>query len=110
MVQFAKTCLLLSIVGALLSTPLVACSSVTPHQNFEMIFGQSVGRSIDDPPRLTNAYPDRLVFSKKLKNGNFENEYRWYRDCRYFFEVDGKSRVIVAWHFVGSDKDCEIVP
>jgi hypothetical protein len=87
-----------------------ACSSVTPHENFQMILGQSVSKSIDDPPRLTNAYPDRLISSKVLGNGNIENEYRWYGACRYFYEINPTTRVIVGWHFEGGQSECYINP
>jgi hypothetical protein len=48
--------------------------------------------------------------SKTLFNGNIENQYRYRGTCRYFFEVDPKTRKIVGWRFEGSERDCEIVP
>ncbi len=75
-----------------------------------MVFGQSVGKSIDDQLRLNNAYPDRLIASKTLGNGNVENEYRWYGDCRYFYEFNPGTRVIVSWRFEGSQSECRLNP
>lgn len=98
------------LVGCLMLPLMSSCSSVTPHENFRMILGQSIGKSIDAPPRLTNAYPDRLMSSTVLPNGNIEHKYLWYRACRYFFEIDAKTRIIVGWRFEGSERDCEIVP
>lgn len=85
-----------------------ACSSVTPHDNFQLIFGQSVGKSIDADARITNAYTDRLLSTTELPNGHFENKYLWYGACRYFFEIDSQTRIIVSWRFEGTDADCRV--
>ena len=98
------------LVGCLLLLLSTACSSVTPHENFQMIFSQSIGKSIDSAPRLTNAYPDRLLSSIDLLNGHIENKYLWYGACRYFYEIDPKTRIIVAWRFEGNERDCRINP
>lgn len=98
------------LAGCLLMLMSSACSSVTPHENFQMILGQSVGKNIDAPPRITNAYADRLLSSRVLQTGNLENEYQWYGACRYFYEIDSKTRIIVGWHFEGSERDCRINP
>ena len=98
------------LAGYLVLPSLASCGSVTPHENFKMIFGQSVGKSIDDPARITNAYPDRLLSSTVLSNGNVENKYLWYGACRYFFEINPNTRRIVGWHFEGSEHDCRINP
>lgn len=86
------------------------CHAITAHENFNMILGQSVGKSIDAPPTLTNAYSRRLLRSDILENGNVENEYRYRGSCRYFYEIDPKTRLIVGFRFVGSEADCAIEP
>ena len=87
-----------------------ACSAVTSQENFRMIIGESVGKSIDLPPRVTNAYPEDLVSSTHLPNGNIENQYRYQGACRYFYEIDPKTRIIVGWRYEGSERDCRINP
>lgn len=98
------------LTGCLLLLSVSSCGSVTPHENFKNTMSYSVGKSIDDPPRITGAYPDALVSSKILPNGNIENQYRWRGTCRYFFEIDQQTHKIVGWRFEGSERDCEIVP
>jgi hypothetical protein len=72
--------------------------------------GASVGKSITAPPRVIKAYPDDLLVSRKLSNGNIENEYRYRGTCRYFYEFDPSTKIILRWRFEGSESDCEIVP
>lgn len=96
--------------GLLFTMSLPSCASLTPHENFKNIISHSVGKSIDDPPRITAAYPQYLISSKLLPNGHLENEYRFRGTCRYFFEIDQTTRKIVGWRFEGSESDCEIVP
>lgn len=98
------------LAGCSLLPSLASCSSVTPHENFQMILGRSVGKSMDDPPRITNAYSDRFLSSTVLQNGNIENKYLWYGECRYYFEIDQKTHKIVGWRFEGSERDCRINP
>jgi hypothetical protein len=44
-----------------------------------------------------------------LANGHKELEFRLRSTCRYFYEVDAEG-TIVAWRFVGTEKDCVIYP
>lgn len=88
---------------------LASCSTVTPHENFKQHMSHNVGKRIDDP-RLNWVNQRVLIGSTTLPNGNIENEYRFRETCRYFFEVDPKSRVILRWRFQGTERDCQIVP
>jgi hypothetical protein len=97
------------IVTGLLVACLSACSSLTPHENFKSHMSRNIGRNIDDPATIW-VNPHALVASKSLPNGNIENEYRLYGSCRYFFEVDARTRKIVSWRFEGSEHDCIINP
>jgi hypothetical protein len=96
----AAICLLLPSISS--------CSSVALHENFKDHMSHTVGKHIDDPH--TWARPDRYVGNKVLPNGNTENEYEFRGACRYYFEIDWKTRIIVGWRFEGSERDCEIVP
>jgi hypothetical protein len=76
----------------------------TPHENFKDGIGGRVGRNI-------NAVRpgSKMVSSTPLPNGHQELEF-WLRGtCRYFYEVDAEG-TIVAWRFVGTEKDCVIYP
>ncbi|HXG29987.1 MAG TPA: hypothetical protein VNJ47_14195 [Nevskiales bacterium] len=69
-----------------------------------------IGMSIDAPLARAGINPARLISTKTLPNGNFENGYEYRRTCRYFFEVDSKTRTVVSWRFEGSEEGCGIVP
>lgn len=101
-------CVLLSAICLLLPS-LSSCSSVTPHENFKAHMSDNIGRDIDSP-NTDWVRPDRYVGNKVLPNGNTENEYKFRGTCRYFFEIDPKTRIIVGWRFEGNERDCEIVP
>jgi len=94
----------------LLLPALSACSAVTPHENFKNFLRNNLGKSVDDPSSDVARYPQLLVGSQVLPNGNIENQYRWRGACRYFLEIDQQTRKIVGWRFEGSERDCEIVP
>ncbi len=104
-----KTCLSCWVV-ALMWMPLAGCSLVTPHENFRLIHDHVVGKSIDLPPRAIKAYPEDLISTTVLPSGNIENQYQFRGTCRYFYEVNPKTRIIMGWRFEGSERDCEIVP
>lgn len=98
-----------TLAAILMFMALPSCTTLTPHQNFVLLIDDSVGKKIDDP--RTNWVDRRsLVQSKRLPNGNIENKYRWRGTCRYYYEFDPKTRIIVSWRYEGSKEDCEIVP
>lgn len=99
---------MVAVMLMLLSLP--SCSSVTPHENFKMHMNAKIGMSIDSPPRITGIDPEDLISSTTLPNGNLESTYRYRGTCRYSFEYNSKTRIIVGWRFEGSEHDCEIVP
>ena len=94
--------------GFLFILMLSSCSALTPHENFKAHMTNDVGQSIDDPQ--TWARSDRYIASKTLQNGNIENEYKFRGTCRYFFEFNPESRLVVNWRFEGSVRDCVIAP
>ena len=98
------------LAACLLLPSLASCSSVTPHENFMAHMSSKIGMSIDSPPKVTGINPERLISSSILRNGNFENGYRYRGTCQYFFEIDQQTRKIVGWRFEGSERDCEIAP
>src|SRR5699024_9443031 len=88
-----------------------ACYSVKcKHANFIKLMGMNIGSSIDNPLVAGSTNPKYLIGSKSLPNGNMENEYQDVGTCRVFFEFNPKARIIVAWHYQGTEQDCAIVP
>ncbi len=87
---------------------LLSCGSITPQENFKRFRDANIGKSIDDPSSEVARYPQLLVGRKDLPNGNYENEYRWYRECRYFYEINPSTRMIVNWRYEGNENDCKI--
>lgn len=85
-------------------------SCISPHNNFKAHMSHTVGESIDDRRSWAYPDPDRYLGSKVLKNGNIENEYKLQRTCRYFFEYDPETRIIVNWRFEGKEGDCIVNP
>lgn len=95
----------------ILMIPLSSCHSfVTPHENFKSLMAHNIGSSIDKPNVAGSTQLQYLLKSRSLPNGNVENKYRGRGSCRIFFEFDPKTRIIINWHFEGSEQDCGIVP
>lgn len=88
---------------------LSSCSALTPHENFRQHMRSDVGRSLDDPHTWAGPH-FKPISVRELPNGNVENEYEFRGTCRYFFEFNPETRIIFAWRFEGSEKDCAIVP
>jgi hypothetical protein len=99
-------------LAIILSVSLTACASGRAHENFKNIMSGQVDRKIDDPDIERNRYSNLRVGTKKLLNGNIEEEFRSGRGlrCRVFFEIDNKAAKIIGWRYEGSDEDCAIVP
>lgn len=104
----------LDTLSLLLVCPLIlilsSCSTLTPHENFKAQREFNIGSSIDKPRVAGVALAKYLVQSKSLPNGNIENEYLGRGSCRYFFEFDPGTRIIVDWRFEGTEEDCVVVP
>lgn len=103
---------LIRIVALLLTLiSLLSCiSSVTPHENFKSLMAHNVSSSIDSPNVVGSTLSKYLMESKSLPNGNIENKYSGRGTCRTFFEFNPETRIIVGWHYEGTEQDCIIVP
>lgn len=90
--------------------------TVSPHENFKAaLYGRSpwsprIGQNIDRTPRGIFPVSEDLMEIHQLPNGNVEMKYRWWRSCRYFYEVEPKTRKIVGARFEGSEDDCRLIP
>jgi hypothetical protein len=109
-------------VGVLVPA-LAACSSqqYDPnywHQNFVGGLQKNVGKTFEkegDTIRYSSrsggwAPYDGLVSRTVLPNGHVAYKYRYQGTCRYTFEVDPKTDIIVAATWEGEAKHCAIVP
>lgn len=108
--EFMRSIGKIILAGFVLLPLLASCSSLTPHENFKNFLKNNVGKRADDPSSDVARYPQLLIDSQVLPNGNTENKYLWRGACRYFLEIDSITRKIVGWRFEGSEHDCEIVP
>lgn len=97
-------------LGSPLMLVLSSCSALTPHENFKSAMQSNIGKKEDSSASYLSRYPEDVLGSSGLTNGNIETEFFQSRKCRVFFEIDPKTRIIVGWRFEGSEKDCEIVP
>lgn len=108
------------LAGALV---IVGCSSqqYDPnywHQNFVAGLHDNVGRTFekegDTVPYSSKwggwAQHQYLVNRTVLPNGNIAYKYRYQGTCRYTFEVDPKTDLIVAATWEGEARYCAIVP
>jgi len=93
----------------MLSLFLSACTSTTPHENFKNFMEADVGKKADDPNTQIVRYPQFFSSSRVLANGNKEIEH-YYGKCKYMFEINQESNIIIGWRFEGTEQACAIVP
>ena len=86
------------------------CPSITPQDNFKRALYDTVGRSIDNVPPYEWPHKEDLIDTTPLPNGNIEYRYKYLRTCRYIFEVNPATHLIVGARFEGKDTDCVINP
>lgn len=75
----------------------------SPHQTFLNHYGGYVGKSV----QVVRSRGPQPISVKQLPNGNIEEEY-WLRNgaCRYYYEVDHKTWIIVRWRYEGGEENC----
>jgi hypothetical protein len=100
---------LLHITFALIFLALVSGCMMDPHENFLDGLNYHIGRKIE------NALPgwmgsESLLQIVELQNGNLEYEYAYYGTCRYFFEIDPHTQIILGARFEGASDDCIVNP
>ncbi|MEQ6341034.1 MAG: hypothetical protein M3A44_05115 [Gammaproteobacteria bacterium] len=99
------------------STFLLACTTITPHENFKAHLNAALSRSVDVDPALSlcSQKQKNLIEEKLLPNGNMESRhflrYGWTGGiCTYFCEFDSVTRKIVHVRFEGVEENCGIPP
>ena len=98
------------LIGSVAFSLVTSCSWPLPHENFKSFMKSNVGKKTDDPSSDVARYPETLIGSEVLANGNAEYEYQFVADCSSFFEIEKETNKIVGWRFEGSEADCVIVP
>ena len=92
---------------ALACLMLAGCVTHRGSDRFENLMKIQVGKSIDDPSALRNRNPDLRGSTRKLSNGNSEEQLIFSRDCAALFEIDQATRRIVKWRIdPRRDEDC----
>jgi hypothetical protein len=86
------------------------CTSISPHENFRQHLNTQVGMSIDNAPAYSWRNQKDLIEIAPLPNGNLEYTYKYLRTCRYIFEVNPKTHIIVGARFEGKETDCVVAP
>src|SRR6266567_6504304 len=102
-------CFLFSLIVILLLAGCVFFAP-SPHENFIGHLNLAIGKDIDTIPPFWLPHEGDLLDSKILPNGNIENRYQYRGTCKYYYEINTKSRKIVAARFEGKDSDCSINP
>lgn len=85
-------------------------SAGSPHDNFKEHLYFAIGERIDKERPFRIPFNEDLVGTKMLPNGNIENKYKYRGTCRYYYEINPKSKLIVGARFEGNEADCVIVP
>ena len=88
---------------------IVGCSTMTPHENFVRGVYAAVGHALE---RMQPGWArsSDLITTTNLENGHIAYTYKYIRTCRYTFEVNPETRIIIAARWEGSEKDCVIAP
>lgn len=81
------------------------------HQNFVGGLQREVGKNFSAiRGRAGLALDEYLVSRTDLPSGHIAYKYRYQGTCRYTFEVDPKTDIIVAATWEGEERHCAIVP
>lgn len=102
----------LIVLSVLLVTSSLSCATVSPHQNFKDQLQKAVGTNIDDVYPGSWRYRRDPIEVRTLKNGNVEYTYLYMRgrSCKFMFEVNPSTSIIVDTRFEGKEFDCVINP
>ena len=94
---------------ALILVALAGCVTHDPSERFANAMRNQLGKSIDDPSALRNRSADFRGTTRKLSNGNTEEQLVFSSKCAALFEIDQRTRQITGWRkarsaalFVGS--------
>ena len=81
------------------------------HQLYVDQLQKNVGKSFYDLRSLEGFAPaENLLSETELTNGHIIYKYRSWRTCRYMYEVDSKTDIIVSANWEGDKADCAITP
>ena len=97
--------------AAILSSSCVG-DVATAHRNYQDQLKKAVGTSIDDTRPGTWVDHREPINVRTLTNGNVEYTYVYMRgrSCKFMFEVNPTTRIIVNARFEGKESECVINP
>ena len=104
------TRLRLAAIGLLLTLASACATTETAHQNFVNIMNYKVGTDADSLSNTIWRDPAARISLRTLPNGNIEEGYRQRQSCRYYFEIDSRTRKIVGWRYEGAFDECVVWP
>lgn len=86
---------------------LIGCSSITQHENFISQMNATIAKPFNSN-RMTWGGEKYHLSTRVLPNGNVERGYQYRGTCKYFFELDSITNVVVNWRYEGLRQDCEV--
>ena len=89
---------------------LLGCVTHDPSERFANAMQNQVGKSIDDPAALRNRSADFRGTTRKLSNGNSEEQLVFSSRCGALFEIDQRTHKIVKWRVDPKRDQCDTPP
>ena len=97
-------------LAILFLVPLAGCVTHDPSERFANAMQNQVGKSIDDPSALRNRSSDFRGTTRKLSNGNTEEQLAFTPRCGVFFEIDQRTHRIIKWRIDPKRDECDAPP
>lgn len=85
----------------------VGCSTIPQHENFVFQMNATLGKSFDSS-RMTWGGEKYHLSTRTLPNGNVERGYQYRGTCKYFFELNSITNVVVSWRYEGLRENCKV--
>lgn len=95
----------------LLLALLAGCVTHDPGQRFANAMQNQIGKHMDDPTALRNREAAYRGTTRRLSNGNTEEQLVFSSRCGVLFEIDQKTRRIAKWRIDPKrDENCDTPP
>jgi hypothetical protein len=82
-------------------------SSIPQHENFVSQMNATLEKFFDSS-RMTWGDEKYHLSTRTLPNGNVERGYQYRDKCKYFFELNSITNVVVSWRYEGLIEDCKV--
>lgn len=105
--KYRSACVIGMFITMHLLSGCVIIDGVSPYQRFLNYYGGYVGK----PIQVLKSRGAHTISVKQLPNGNVEEEFWILKGtCRYYYEVDHKTGIIVSWRHEGEQSNCFWAP